>query len=109
MRNEIFVGAKVIFRHEIWIVRSLPVFLNDWCVDLERDGEETLVSLDEVIMPDGLNENAEAKELCDALADSVDAMTCAAENELAPEDLRDMMKDSIQKAQKALKKARGEE
>ncbi len=107
IRNEIFVGAKVIYQHEIWIVRGLPVFLNDWCVDLERDGEVTLVSLDRVIMPDGLNENAEAKELCDALADSVDAMTCVAENELTPEYLRDMMKDSVQKAQNALKKARG--
>ena len=56
--NEIFVGAKVIFQNEIWVVERLPTYLprGGWMVEIRQGHTITVISICNVIMPEGLNE-----------------------------------------------------
>ena len=52
---------------------------------------------------------AAAPEMYDALKDCIEAMSCAVDCTLLPEYLNNMLKESLEKATQAVKKARGEE
>lgn len=55
--NEIFIGAKVILDGEIWHVRRLPDFVGrKWWISIIKDGIERSAPLNDIIMPEGLNE-----------------------------------------------------
>ena len=52
---------------------------------------------------------AAAPDMYAALKDCIEAMSCAVDCTLVPEYINDMLKDALQKADKSLQKARGEE
>lgn len=55
--NEIFIGAKVILDGEIWHVTRFPDFVGrQWWVSIIKDGIERSAPLNDIIMPEGLNE-----------------------------------------------------
>ncbi len=55
--NGIFVGAKVIYQNEVWIVEDLPCWCKAWRVRIMQGHTHTFVPLDDIIMPEGLNDN----------------------------------------------------